>query len=283
MNSQQRSWENARSTCIVKTLARLGHYPTKTTEKEAWFLSPLRSETQASFNVSLHKNLWYDFGTGEGGNVIDLVMAIRNFSPKEAFEFLDEHAFSFSQPVATKRKPLQELKIIQITTIEHQGLTEYLESRRIPLPVARKYCKEVWYKLKGKTYFSIGLKNWLGGWELRNKYYKSGNSPKSYTFYDRNSPTLVILEGMFDFLSLNVLDEELVKTADCLVLNSLSQIKKIHSLLPQYKTVLLYLDNDVAGRKATRELLDRYSVATDKSSIYSNYTDLNEWLTHGKI
>ncbi len=54
--------EHARNLDIVHILAKLGHYHSKTTVKEAWFLSPLRSETQASFHVSHHKNRWYDFG-----------------------------------------------------------------------------------------------------------------------------------------------------------------------------------------------------------------------------
>jgi len=33
--------ERARNLSIVKTLARFGHFPSWTTEKEAWFLSPL--------------------------------------------------------------------------------------------------------------------------------------------------------------------------------------------------------------------------------------------------
>lgn len=282
MKTEQDSWRSVRGVCIVKTLAKLGHYPIKTTKKEAWFLSPLRSETQASFNVSLNKNLWYDFGLGEGGNVIDLVMAIQKCSLKEAFEFLQEDSFSFSRSFLHEEKRIQRIKIIRTTVIQHKGLQEYLLSRGIPLFVAKRYCKEVWYKLHGKIFFSIGLRNQLGGWELRNKYYKSGSSPKSYTFFSRYSSTLVIVEGMFDFLSLNVLDEKLVYSADCLVLNSLTQLKKIQDLLPQYKEVLLYLDNDLAGQKATRELLRIHPNVIDKASTYSNYSDLNEWLTHEK-
>ena len=46
------SCERARAFPIEKALAKLGHFPTTTNEKEAWFLSPFRSETQASFKVS---------------------------------------------------------------------------------------------------------------------------------------------------------------------------------------------------------------------------------------
>ncbi len=44
--------DRARTLCIVSRMARLGHFPVRQTEKEAWFLSPFRSETQASFKVS---------------------------------------------------------------------------------------------------------------------------------------------------------------------------------------------------------------------------------------
>lgn len=53
--------EKARSICIVLTLAKLGHFPKRKSEKEAWFLSPFRSETQASLKVSLKENYWIDF------------------------------------------------------------------------------------------------------------------------------------------------------------------------------------------------------------------------------
>ena len=59
--------EKARNIDLVSTLAKSGHFPVRETEKEAWFLSPFRTETQASFKVSLKKNYWIDFGTFEGG------------------------------------------------------------------------------------------------------------------------------------------------------------------------------------------------------------------------
>jgi len=93
MNIEQNnlSWSSARKICIIKILAKQGHYPTRKAEKEAWFLSPLRSETQASFSVSLSKNLWYDYGLGKGGNIIDLVMILNNCSAYEEVKSLHEN------------------------------------------------------------------------------------------------------------------------------------------------------------------------------------------------
>ena len=283
MTLETLSWSSARNMCIVKTLAKLGHYPTRTTEKEAWFLSPLRSETQASLSVSLNKNLWYDYGEGKGGNIIDLILALRNCSPYDALRYLDQNdSFSFCPEGFLNEEKHISIQVQRIKTIVHPGLQEYLNFRKIPLVVARKYCKEVWYRLKGKTFFSIGLQNNAGGWELRNKFYKSSTSPKSYTYYKRSSSTLLVTEGMFDFLSLNVLEGKLIEASDYLILNSLSFIREIKFLLAKYKKVLLYLDNDSAGRKATRELLFQFNNVSDRSDSYSNFTDLNEWLQHEK-
>ncbi len=46
-------WKRFRAISLMDVLQRLGHVPVRTTSKEAWFLSPLRSETNASFKVSL--------------------------------------------------------------------------------------------------------------------------------------------------------------------------------------------------------------------------------------
>jgi len=78
--------EKAHKIDLVSTLAKFGHFPVRETEKEAWFLSPFRSETQAFFKVSLKKNYWIDFGTFEGGSTIGLVMKMENCSVKEALE-----------------------------------------------------------------------------------------------------------------------------------------------------------------------------------------------------
>ena len=282
-NNNSICWESVRTICIVKTLAKLGHIPSKTTEKEAWFLSPLRSEAQASFSVCLHKNLWYDFGAGQGGSVIDLIMALKGYSIYQAAQFLLEDTITptFQIPI-NKGLVDTSIKIKQIQPITRVALVHYISSRKIPLEIAQTYCKEVWYGFKGKKYFAVGLANHLGGWELRNKYYKNSSSPKSYSLIKHASHQVVVTEGIFDFLSLAVLEPEVVKESDCLILNSLSFIKDSHVLLRSYKEVLLYLDNDSAGKKATQILLSQYPNALDRSSSYSNFTDLNNWLTHGK-
>lgn len=41
-----------------------------------WYKSPFRTEKEASFKVDLHKEVWYDFGLGKGGDIITLAEEI---------------------------------------------------------------------------------------------------------------------------------------------------------------------------------------------------------------
>ncbi len=279
MASKHLSWSSARKICIVKILAELGHYPTRKTEKEALFLSPLRSETQASFSVSLSKNLWFDFGLGKGGNTIDLIMAMNNCSAFNAIQSLQgKNYFSFSPEKVVQESNRHKIK--KVKPINHPALKGYLQSRNIPLKVGQTYCHEIWHEWNDKPYFSLGLKNDAGGWELRNKYHKSSTSPKTITSIARGCPRLLIVEGMFDLLSLEVLDEQLTISSDLMVLNSLGNIEKIKGSFKAYPEVFLYLDNDKAGKAAAKNLLSRFKHFTDRSVSFRNFKDLNEKLQH---
>lgn len=58
-------------------------------EKHGRLWGKLRPEEKTeSFSINMEKNLWYDFGTGEGGSVIDLLMEIEGISFKEAINQL---------------------------------------------------------------------------------------------------------------------------------------------------------------------------------------------------
>lgn len=273
--------ETARNFSVEKTLKKLGHFPKKTTEKEAWFLSPFRSETQPSFKVSRTKNRWYDHGEGVGGNVIDLVCRILKCSTQEALGFLNNGIAIGSVkllPIFNKKET--GINIVKVHDIMHPALIQYLSFRGISLMIAQRYCKEVWYKHKDTQFFAIGLKNNKNGWELRNKFFKNSSSPKSYTYIQNNNKQLAILEGMFDLLSLVILNDTLLKVSDIIVLNSLAFIKDVEVSITKYESIHLFLDNDTAGQQATDYLTKKYKHIIDQSDSYKSHKDLNELLCH---
>ncbi len=235
MKKQKINCEKAHNISIVKALEKLGHFPKKESEQEAWFLSPLRSETQASFKVSKNGNRSYDHGHGIGGNVIDLIVLILNCSIKEALEFLNEQALFFSfqqQPVFIEKK--YSINIIKTKEIEHPALIQYLNLRKISGVIARQFCQEIWYSCNDKQYFAIGLQNEPGGWELRNKFLKNCSSPKTYTYLKRSNSQLIILEGLFDLFSLVQLQKNIDSNSDIIVSNAIAFIKDIEKYISNY-------------------------------------------------
>ena len=47
-------------------LSSKGYEPVNKKGYKWWYLSPLHTEQTASFKVDLNKNVWYDFGLGDG-------------------------------------------------------------------------------------------------------------------------------------------------------------------------------------------------------------------------
>ena len=58
--------------------------------KNYFGLSPFRSETKPSFSVAPDKNMWYDFGSGQGGNAVQFIIEYEKISFSEAIRSLAE-------------------------------------------------------------------------------------------------------------------------------------------------------------------------------------------------
>ena len=274
------SCERARAFPIEKALAKLGHFPTKENDKEAWFLSPFRLETQASFKVSKTLNRWYDHGEGTGGNVIDLVCKISQCTVKEALRIIgeDKSSFLFQQRPSFKVEQQDKIFVKEVKELTHYALRGYLSSRSISTATAKKYISEVHYSFKNKNYFAIGFKNDSGGWELRNKYYKNCSSPKDITHIKKGNGKLIVTEGVFDLLSLLSYNEILEAEYDFSVLNSTAFVSKAKEIMKGYLQIDLYLDNDSNGRRTTQKLMAHSNNCLDKSMLYEGFKDMNEWL-----
>lgn len=87
-------------------LAERSLYPTKDNPRYGLYLSPLREEHTPSFKVDYEQNLWYDFGLGEGGSIIDLVMCMELCDAGEAIQRLERHIDGMSVSTFLRKNPV---------------------------------------------------------------------------------------------------------------------------------------------------------------------------------
>ena len=272
--------EHIKSLSLKDYLANKGHYPVKEYTTYGMYRSPFREESTPSFKVDYRANLWYDFGRGEGGSIIDLVMKLYGYTLSQSIGLLENRVEigpltqnDFERQVERR----EEMKIIEAVSLHHPNLLRYPQDRKIDYSVAKWYCREIHYQVKGRTYYAIGMPNDLGGYAIRNLYFKGCLPPSYFSSFDRNTDTVNLFEGFMDYLSFCTLYPDR-NAESAVVLNSINNLQKVHPLLSKYAVVNAYLDNDAAGKK-TLEVLRRMNLpVNDCSILYREHKDLNDFL-----
>ena len=248
-----------------------------------WYCSPLRSELTPSFKVNAERNQWYDFGTGDHGDIIDLVCALQHCSTAEAIRSLSRlkgtlsaESFSFGG-TTTLRSQAPSMELISVQAVKHPKLLLYLTERGLQRSDVSPVLSEIYYKVSGKCFFALGFPNDAGGWELRNPYFKGCFAPKAITtIKGTDSHKLQLFEGFMDFLSWRKLHPE--EQADSIMLNSLTLLPKLIPTLHPYPIIESLLDNDEAGDRATKQLFGAGLPVKDMRACYAPYKDINEYL-----
>ena len=277
-----------RQTPLEDLLARLGHTPMRRKGAEFWYKSPYRDERTASFKVDTAKGLWYDFGTGKGGDIFTLAGEMLG---TDDFVRQAEYVAEVSGlPLPAIRKPAEEhsfpvhgrnesgFKDVEIRPLQSVSLLDYLESRGISRAVAMSSCDEAWYTAGGKRYFAVAFRNRSGGYELRNGFFKSSISPKDVSLVLSGSPVCNVYEGFIDYLS--ALKLGIGTGEDHIILNSVSNVGRAIPLLEGYAEILCWLDNDDAGRRTLEAVRKEYGGKVhDRSGLYQGHKDLNDYLS----
>ena len=271
--------QHIKQIAITDYLQQQGYAPARVQGIHYWYYSPLRNESTPSFKVNTERNQWYDFGSGEHGDIIDLVCALHRCTISETIRLLSgakqvaHQEFSFG---GERKISERKLKILSAQPLSNPYLLHYLAARAIPLPVASAYCSEVLFQNMNRTYYAIGFANDAGGWEIRSPYFKGCIAPKAITTTSKGTDVLQIFEGFMDFLSWQTLNPS--STCDTIVLNSLALLPRIQEKIKGYKQVESFLDNDEAGRKSFEFLKQFCPSIIDGSVRYRTHKDLNEWL-----
>lgn len=280
MNSEQ-----AKQIHIEDYLSRIGINPTRQNGNNLWYKSPFRNETKPSFKVNQNINQWHDFGSGDKGNIIDLVMKLHQTdSVSEALQAIERavphpqnRSFSFRQ-----QEVFDEISNIKVKPLHHPALIQLFNERKISIELVRQYCKEMHYTLKGKAYFAIAFPSDNGGYETLNPYFKGCIPPKEITTFNRKTATVHLFEGFMDYLSLLTMQ---AKQADVstVVLNSVTNLQKAVPFLSKHKLINAFLDNDESGKQALEKLKKLNLPVRDISKRYAEYKDVNDYLCGKKL
>ena len=268
---------------IVDYLAQTGYKPKLTKGVNYWYCSPLRSELTPSFKVNAERNQWYDFATGDHGDIIDLVCALQHCSTAEAMrslsrlkDTLSAESFSFGGIIPV-RSQAPSMELISVQAVKHPKLLLYLSERGLQPSDVSPFLSEVYYRVSEKCFFALGFPNDAGGWELRNPYFKGCFAPKAITtIKGTDSHKLQLFEGFMDFLSWRKLHPEVQD--DSIILNSLTLLPKLIPTLHPYPIIESLLDNDEAGDRATKQLFNAGLPVKDMRACYAPYKDINEYL-----
>lgn len=274
--------QEAKTIHIIDYLQSSGHSPVMIKYGNAWFLSPFRTEKTPSFKIDINKNVWFDFGIGTGGSIIDLVMKVHNVDVSGALSMISSNDY----PVTVKPQEYHStdsnsgaIQIEKLQPLTHYGLLQYLRNRNVKYQFAKRYLQQAYYIVHEKRYFALAFANDKGGFELRSPIFKTGSSPKWFsTIAIEGSTEVSIFEGFMDFLSCCSYYNKF-PSSTTIVLNSLSFLPRIETAIAEAKTVNLFLDNDEAGRAATKKIMDSYPNCRDWSSfLYPDHKDFNEFL-----
>lgn len=279
----------------------------KSSIDDKWFKSPFRpNEKDASFHLKPSGGIWYDLGSGEGGDLIEFARLYTSYkglnpsgSVKDALPWLKGYvnvAKDTEIKPAPRRDPENEteesvikvFEIVEDRPIWITSLLQNLTDRKLNIDIAKHYLRQIKYLRppSPKEYFGFGFRNRLGDREFSNPIpFKTVLGRKDISFIKGvNSEHLEVFEGVWDFLSRLTIEGRTKPLNDCLVLNSTSLHDQACHLIKSnsYHKLFFWLDNDKAGHqtfdKITKNLPEALKTEAHKmNAIYEGYKDLNDW------
>jgi hypothetical protein len=229
------------------------------------YLSPFREEKEPSFTVRYYKGRWEwkDWGTGEAGDIIDLIQKCYKTDFVGAMTILLTEEF----PDEMYRKQQAAEEEDKAKKMDYARRT-YLKSLKCnSIEVVRKYfadkgvqyhypmnCAIVTSFKEHKSFVAIPIPNpeHVRGLECRerNGAERKTLGVKTLWFFKRNPGKLLVTESVLDALAGEVvLDDKDISLCSA---NGVGNIEKLADLLKQHPfgKVYLALDNDAPGRKA---------------------------------
>lgn len=261
--------QRANTPTLPELLSSLGYLPHKDQGRDLFYLSPFRLESTPTLHVDVKKDIWFDFHTCTGGNIVDLVRRILKQSERKhcrasALRFLQcrdgvtlpKTAFNHS---ASNGKTLKVTGVSR--TIRHPDLIRYVtEERHIPLKLAKHYLSEVdiTNSKTGGCFKALGMRNADGGYAVYNRYIRGAVGRPDVTVLRGKvspPPEVHIFTSVFDMLSALADQGRNTFDGDMIILHSLSNLSNVFPYIDgyeHYQHLISWMDNDGAGEKATQ-------------------------------
>jgi len=192
---------------------------------------------------------------------------------------------SSPSPLPVSSSSSGAVKVVAVLDDFLNAQKEYLKDRCVyPLPQSSPVYP-VKYSYRGKDWYGIAIKTFSGGWVIRQtlkrenfaRYLFSGKADISY--WKGQNKKLVVVEGMFDALSLRILRKN--KGIDnIIILNSVSLYRHFLSWIEgkEFEKIILALDNDDRGRDITKKLYKALAKKYNVKILTYEGKDLNEFL-----
>lgn len=276
---------------LTGLLARLGFQPAHTSGREIMYRNVLHEDRKKpSLCVNDNLGVWYDHGTGKGGNVIDFGLA---FWPGLGMKDVCGKVYEVMQQAVpatvsllkhTRRKQRKTLvqpyfKIDKVCELgKTPSIRQYLERRGI-WQEAQGILQEVHYhsvhsKLQPRQFSAAGHRNDAGSWQVRNKYFKGCLGNKGLTLFPGDTRRMVIFKDIFDYLSWKHDYPELSDSV--LMINSFKQLEPAIKVAMRYPYLTVYFDHSPDGRQSLRQFITELPYAADGTSAFQGHHDYSE-------
>lgn len=119
--------EMVASVDILEYISQFAEFEEK--NGEFWTLSPLKDEETPSFSVRREENVFYDFSSGCGGNVLSFIKAYNKCSSREAVNILKRYVGD--KGIAPANQRLKATKVAKLF-VKHQKHTKESKSSVFP-------------------------------------------------------------------------------------------------------------------------------------------------------
>lgn len=271
-NSISLNQNNVKDIPISAYLRQRGYMPTKENETDAQFKSPLREgKKQNSLHVDKKINCWFDFGSTQGGSIIDLVMALDGVTNLEAIQILRDGDIAPHRPTIIPDK--QTLPFIPCGYL-HRKQKEYIESRGI---YGTALYKDLFQTIRRGNYYGLGWQDINGKWHYRSGDIKLSESGASYSIINNGSQNVLVFEGVFTALSFLTIYPAYIGW-DVIILNSVINTNKAINALRDYARIVSLCDNDEAGIQASLSIKAEIAQTEIYNQLCDPYNDWNDYL-----